>query len=128
MIREMGYHAVRADEHPWEERPNPDGREDQPRRTASDITRRAALTQSRARLWRYPPGAWGRPHAEKVQEEVFVVLRGTLTMLLGDPPEQVELPPESVVAVEPGTLIQLRNEGDEEVHVFVYGVPPVPPG
>ena len=31
------------------------------------------------------------------QEEVFVVLTGTLTVLLGDPPERVDLPPRSVV-------------------------------
>ena len=45
-------------------------------------------------------------------------------MHLGEPAERVELPPESVVAVEPGTPLQLRNEGDEEVVVFIYGAPP----
>jgi mannose-6-phosphate isomerase-like protein (cupin superfamily) len=63
-----------------------------------------------------------------VQEEVFVVLQGTLTMLLGEPPERVELPPEGVVAVEPKTPLQLRNEGDEDVVVFIYGVPPIQGG
>jgi mannose-6-phosphate isomerase-like protein (cupin superfamily) len=66
----------------------------------------------------------GRRHADKVQEEVFVVLEGTLTMHLGDPPERVELPPQSVVAVEPGTALQLRNDGDEEVVVLIWGAPP----
>jgi mannose-6-phosphate isomerase-like protein (cupin superfamily) len=76
-------------------------------------------------VWRYPPGARGRRHADKAQEEVFVVLRGTLTMLLGDPAERVEgLGPESVVAVEPGTPLQLRNETDEELVLFIYGAPP----
>ena len=118
----MGYHVVR--EHEWEERPKPEGREDDPARLASDLTTSAGLTQSRARLWRYPPGARGRRHADKVQEEVFVVLAGTLTMHLGDPPERVELPPPSVVAVEPGTALQLRNDGDEEVVVLIWGAPP----
>jgi mannose-6-phosphate isomerase-like protein (cupin superfamily) len=59
-----------------------------------------------------------------VQEEVFVVLSGTLTMLLGDPPERVDLPTESVVAVEPMTPLQVRNESDEELVLFIYGAPP----
>ena len=60
-----------------------------------------------------------------MQEEVFVVLSGTLTMLLGEPPERVELPPHSVVAVEPKTALQLRNDTDAEVVVFIYGAPPL---
>ena len=60
-----------------------------------------------------------------MQEEVFVVLAGTLTMLLGDPPERVDVPPQSVVTVSPGTGIQMRNESDAEVVVFAYGAPPV---
>ena len=53
------------------------------------------------------------------------MLSGTLTMLLGDPPERVDLEPQSVVAVSPGTGIQLRNQGDDEVVVFAYGAPAV---
>ena len=44
--------------------------------------------------------------------------------MLGEPPERVDLPAESVVAVEPQTALQLRNETDEEVVVFAYGAPP----
>jgi mannose-6-phosphate isomerase-like protein (cupin superfamily) len=118
----MGYQVVR--DHDWEERTPPPGRESDPARHNADLTVSAGLTQSRARLWRYPPGARGRRHADKVQEEVFVVLEGTLTMHLGDPPERVDLPPQSVVAVEPGTALQLRNDGDEEVVVLIWGAPP----
>jgi mannose-6-phosphate isomerase-like protein (cupin superfamily) len=124
----MGYHVVRAGEHSYEERPKPEGRESDPARTASDISTAAELQHSRARLWRYPPGTLGRRHADHAQEEVFVVLAGTLTMYLGDPPERVELPPESVVAVEPGTALQLRNDGADEAVVFIYGAPPVQEG
>ena len=119
----MGYHVVRAHEHEYEERQNP-LREDDPPRLASDTTAAASLRESRARLWRYPPHTRGRRHADQAQEEVFVVLRGTLTALLGEPPERFDLPPESVAAVEPGTPLQLRNETDEEVVVFAYGAPP----
>ena len=121
----MGYHVVEAGEHVFEERPNPTGQEDQIPRLASDLTTAAALKESRARLWRYSPGTRGRRHADQVQEEVFVVLSGTLTMLLGEPPERVELPPHSVVAVEPKTPLQLRNDTGDEVLVFIYGAPPM---
>jgi quercetin dioxygenase-like cupin family protein len=124
----MGYHVVRPTEHAWEERSNPPGREDQPVRRALDLTTTASLEQSRARLWRYPPGSRGRRHADRGQEEVFVVLAGSLTMLLGEPAERVELPAESVVAVEPGTPLQVRNDSEEEAVVFVYGAPPVQAG
>ena len=124
----MAYHVVDAGGHDWEERAAPPGREDQTPRLASDVTTHAALQHSRARLWRYPPGSRGRRHADAVQEEVFVVLSGTLTMLLGEPPERVELPPQSVVAVEPRTPLQIRNDGDVELVVFIYGAPPLQEG
>ena len=59
---------------------------------------------------------------------MFVCLSGALTMLLGEPPERVELPPQSVVAVEPGTPLQIRNDSDEELVVFIYGAPPLQEG
>ncbi len=124
----MGYHVVRAGEHVWEERPNPDSHPDQAPRLASDVTTLASLAQSRGRLWRYPAGTRGRRHADHAQEEVFVVLAGTLTMLLGEPPERVDLPPQSVVAVEPMTPLQIRNDGNEEATVYIYGAPPVQEG
>jgi len=123
MIRRMGYHVVRGGQHDFEERNPPPGREGDPARSATDVSTSAGLRQSRARIWRYPPGSRGRRHADKVQEEVFVVLAGTLTMHLGEPAERVELPPQSVVAVEPGTPLQLQNDGGEEVVVFIYGAP-----
>jgi mannose-6-phosphate isomerase-like protein (cupin superfamily) len=86
------------------------------------------LTHTRARFWRYPPGSRGRRHAERVQEELFVVLEGAATMLLGDPPERVELPRGSVCAVEPGTALQVRNENDEDVLLLIVGAPPVESG
>jgi len=51
-----------------------------------------------------------------------------MTILLGDPPDRVELPAESVVAVEPGTPLQLRNDSAEEAVVFIYGAPPIQGG
>ena len=117
----MGYHVVHADAHEYAERPNVEG---EAVRLASDVTAAAELKSSRARVWRYPPHTRGRRHADHAQEEVFVVVSGQMTMLLGEPPERVDLPPTSVVAVEPMTPLQLRNEGDEELVVFIYGAPP----
>ena len=63
------------------------------------------MTRSRANLFRYPPGAVGRRHIDPIQEEVFVVLDGTLTVHLGegDEPERHELARGSVLVVQPGT-------------------------
>ena len=121
-MRRMGFHAVQGDEHAYEERPNIEG---EPPRLAADVTTAAGLTASRARVWRYPPHTRGRRHADNGQEEVFVVLEGVLTMLLGDPWERVDVGPRGVVAVETGMPLQVRNEGDEELVLFVYGAPPV---
>jgi mannose-6-phosphate isomerase-like protein (cupin superfamily) len=83
-----------------------------------------AMTNMRANVWRYLPGVRGRRHAEGVQEEVFVVLEGAVTMVLGDPPEQVELSASSVAVVQPGTPLQVRNDGDAEAVVLIVGAPP----
>jgi mannose-6-phosphate isomerase-like protein (cupin superfamily) len=84
-----------------------------------------AMTHSRANIWRYPPGSRGKRHADHAQEEVFVVLDGTLTVDLGEPPERHKLAHGSVLVVEPGTALQLRNADDEELVLFIYGAPPV---
>jgi mannose-6-phosphate isomerase-like protein (cupin superfamily) len=121
----VGYHWRSVDALEYEERPPKEGEE--PRRTA-DLTTAVELKESRARLWRYPPHSTGRRHQDHIQEEVFVVISGTLTMLLGAEPERVDLGPGGVVAVEPMTPLQMRNETDEELVVFVYGAPPVQEG
>jgi mannose-6-phosphate isomerase-like protein (cupin superfamily) len=117
----MGYRFVSVDDLVFEERPY---RDDQPPRHAANLTEQVGLQSSRARLWRYPPHVVGRRHRDRAQEEVFVVVSGTLTMLLGDEPERVDLGPGGVVAVEPLTALQMRNETDDDVVVFVYGAPP----
>jgi quercetin dioxygenase-like cupin family protein len=94
-------------------------------RSYVDLTSRLGLVESRARLWRYPPGAAGVPHSEREQEEVFVVLEGTLTLLLGDPAARETMPAGAVAAVAPGTPIHVRNESAGEVVFLVYGAPAV---
>src|SRR5919204_3744778 len=118
----MAWHVVDGSKAEWSERePLFEG---QAPRHYVEVTDEAQLKNSRARLWRYPPGTRGRRHADKVQEEVFVVVSGQLTMLLGDPYERVDVGPESVVAVEPNTPLQVRNESDdEELVLYIYGAP-----
>src|SRR5919199_2828632 len=118
----MDYHVADASSVVWDERPP--AVEGEPPRLVADVTSAAALKQSRGRLWRYPPRTRGRRHADRVQEEVFVVISGRLTMLLGDPPERVDVGPQSVVAVEPNTPLQVRNESNEELVLYIYGAPP----
>jgi len=116
----MPFEIFRASELPWEPRGDDSGRE---------VARLAeSMTRSRANVWRYPPGARGRRHADKVQEEVFVVLDGTLTVDLGEPPERHELERGSVLVVQPETILQLRNASDAELVLFIYGAPPVSGG
>ena len=112
----MGFTIFRANELEWEPRDDGSGR------TVARLS--DSMTSSRANVWRYPPGARGRRHADKAQEEVFVVLDGTLTADLGEPPERHELERGSVLVVETGTILQLRNAGDEELVLFIYGAPP----
>jgi len=113
----VGYTIFEASELEWVPRA-----EDDPRTIArlSD-----AMTQSRANIWRYPPGARGKRHRDLAQEEVFVVLEGTLTVDLEEPPERYVHSRGSVLAVQPGTILQLRNTGEQDLVLFIYGAPPV---
>jgi mannose-6-phosphate isomerase-like protein (cupin superfamily) len=117
----VGYRVIRPSELEFEERPY---HEDEPPRDAADLTTALALERSRARLWRYPPGTRGRRHADRAQEEVFVVLDGEPTMYLGEPPERVELEAGAAVAVQPSTILQIRNESERQATLFIYGAPP----
>ena len=112
----MGFAIFRPEELAFEPRADDDSR---------SVARLSdALSHSRANLWRYPPGARGRRHRDLGQEEVFVVLDGTLTVDLGDPPERHEIGRGGVLVVERGTILQLRNAGDDDVLLFIYCAPP----
>jgi mannose-6-phosphate isomerase-like protein (cupin superfamily) len=90
----------------------------------SPLSDRAGFAHTRANVWRYEPGAKGRRHRHPIQEETFVVLAGTLSMYLGDPPERVDVPAGGVVHVEAGTPLQTVNHGEEELVLYAYGTPP----
>ena len=74
-------------------------------------------------VWRFEPGAAGRRHRQS-QEETFIVLAGTLSMYLGEPPERHDVAPGGLIHVDPGTPLQTVNHGDEDLLVYAYGYPP----
>ena len=84
-----------------------------------------ALESTRANIWLMPAGSRGRRHRELVQEELFVVLEGTATLLLGEPGELIDLPSGSVAVVAPHTPLQLLNDRAEGTVVLIVGAPPV---
>jgi quercetin dioxygenase-like cupin family protein len=116
----VAFRVTRPDEVEWIERePEPGGSA----RYVARLSDELGFQHTRGNLWRYPAGARGRRHRDTIQEETFVVA-GTLTVYLGEPPEQVEVPQGGVVHVEAGTELQLANQGDEEVLLWAYGAPP----
>ena len=116
----MGYSVVRPEELEWETRPSEPG---EPQWHTAELSDRAGFKETRANLWRCEPGAKGRRHKEPVQSETFVVLSGTLTMYLGDPPERESVGEGGLIHVEAGTPLQVVNESDEELLLHVYGAP-----
>lgn len=116
----MGYTVLRPED---QEFAPPSWRPEEPVRRIVEVPLHANMQHSRAHLWKYPPGAAGRKHRPVVQEEVFFVHEGTFHMELGDAAERFELPPRSIVVVEPGTTLKLWNEGPAEGLIWIYGAP-----
>ncbi len=90
----------------------------------AELSDLAGFAHTRANLWRYEPGAKGRRHRHRDQEETFVVLNGKLTMYLGEPPERIEVPRGGLIHVDAKTPLQTVNHGDEDLLLYVYGYPP----
>jgi quercetin dioxygenase-like cupin family protein len=117
----MGHRAILPADLDWVTRPHAPG---EPARHVAELSERAGFGHTRANVWHYEPGARGRRHRHPTQEETFVVLRGTLTMLLGEPPQEAEVPAGGLIHVDAGTALQTVNRGDEDLVVYVYGYPP----
>jgi quercetin dioxygenase-like cupin family protein len=117
----VGFRVIRPGELEWITRPHEPG---EPARHVAELSEQAGFAHTRANVWRYEPGAKGRRHRHALQEETFVVLAGTLSMYLGDPPERTDVPTGAVIHVEPGTALQAANHGDTELLVYAYGTPP----
>jgi quercetin dioxygenase-like cupin family protein len=117
----MAFRVIRQDGLEWITRPH---EHDEPARHVAELSELAGFANTRANLWRFEPGAKGKRHKHPIQEETFVVLAGTLSMYLGEPPERQDVPAGSLIHVEPGTALQSANHGDEDLFVYAYGTPP----
>ena len=117
----MSFRVIRLDELVWITRPHEPG---EPARHVAELSDLAGFAHTRANTWRYEPGAKGRRHRHKTQEETFVVLSGTLSMYVGDPPERQDVPVGGLIHVDAGTPLQTVNHGDEDLVVYAYGTPP----
>jgi mannose-6-phosphate isomerase-like protein (cupin superfamily) len=117
----MSFRALSASELDWITRPHDPG---EPARHVAELSEAAGFAHTRANLWRYEPGARGRRHRHPRQEETFVVLEGTLTMYLGEPPERVQVERGGLIHVPARTPLQTVNHGAVDLLVYVYGYPP----
>jgi quercetin dioxygenase-like cupin family protein len=117
----MAYRVIIPNAFEWTTRPREPG---EPARHVAELAYRLGASHTCANVWRYEPGARGKRHVHAEQEETFVVLAGTLTMYLGEPPERNEVPEGGVVHVEAGTPLQTANHADVDLVVFAYGSPP----
>lgn len=117
----MGFRVLRPSELHWITRPHEAG---EPARHVAELSELAGFAHTRANVWRYEPGAKGRRHRHPIQEETFVVLEGTLSMYVGEPPERQDVPAGALIHIEPGTPLQSVNHGDAELVVYAYGTPP----
>jgi quercetin dioxygenase-like cupin family protein len=117
----VAFRAIRLDDLEWTTRPH---EPEEAARHVAELSELAGFEHTRANVWRYEPGAKGRRHEHALQEETFVVLAGTLTMYLGDPPERQDVSAGGLIHVEPGTPLQTANLGNEDLVVYAYGSPP----
>src|SRR3954471_1614625 len=117
----MGYSVISPGDQPWLTRPHGDG---EPARHVAELSEVTGMEHVRANVWRYEPGAAGRRPRHPPQDETFVVLAGTPSMYLGDPPERRDVPAGSLVHVPAGTALQSANHGDVDVVVYAHGWPP----
>jgi mannose-6-phosphate isomerase-like protein (cupin superfamily) len=113
--------AVGPDDLVWETRPHADG---EPARHVAELSEPLGAVHVRANIWRYEPGAAGKRHRHAEQEETFIVLKGTLSLYVGEPPERVDVPTGGVICVPGATPQQTANHGQVDLVVHAYGYPP----
>ena len=117
----MGFRVILPEEPAWLTRPHEPC---EPARHVAELSELAGFEHTRANLWHYEPGAKGRRHRHVTQEETFVVLRGTLSTYVGEPPERHDVPAGGLIHIDAGTPLQSVNHGAEELLVYAYGAPP----
>jgi quercetin dioxygenase-like cupin family protein len=113
--------VVAPEDFEWLTRPHEPG---EPARHVAELSEMAGIEHTRANVWRYEPHAKGKRHRHKQQEETFVVLSGTLSMYVGEPPERHDVPAGGLIHISPGTPLQSVNHTDADLIVYAYGMPP----
>jgi mannose-6-phosphate isomerase-like protein (cupin superfamily) len=117
----VAHRVTRPDELEWITRPHEPG---EPARHVAELSERLDSGEVRANLWRYEPGAKGRRHRHPTQAETFVVIAGTLSMYVGEPPDRVDVPTGGAIRVPAQTPLQSANHSDVDLLVYAYGTPP----
>ena len=117
----MAHRAISPSDLRWITRPHDPG---EPPRHVAELSELAGFAHTRANVWRYEPGASGKRHQHPQQEETFVVLEGTLTMYIGEPPERVDVPRGGLIHIDARTPLQSANHGSGDLLVYAYGYPP----
>jgi mannose-6-phosphate isomerase-like protein (cupin superfamily) len=117
----MAFRAISPEQFHWITRPHEEG---EPARHVAELSDVAGFAHTRGNVWRYEPGAKGKRHRHPRQEETFVVLDGTLTMYVGEPPQRVDVPRGGVIHIDATTPLQSANHGEEDLLVYAYGYPP----
>jgi len=113
--------VVAPEDFEWLTRPHEPG---EPARHVAELSEMAGIEHTRANVWRYEPHAKGKRHRHKQQEETFVVLSGTLSMYVGEPPERHDVPAGGLSHISPGTPLQSVHHTDADLIVYAYGMPP----
>ena len=90
----------------------------------TDLAMQLEATTLGARLWRLHPGQASTRHRHRQTHELYVLLRGTGRIRIGQ--DLHTLDPLSSVLVEPSEVRQLINDTDTEQLWLVVGAPPEP--
>lgn len=83
------------------------------------VRRALGITTFGVNLMTLTPGQRARIHRHAVQEEAYLVLEGTLTVLVEQ--EEYELGPYDAIRVAPALRRQLVNRGSERVLLLALG-------
>ena len=113
--------AIAPEQWAWITRPHEAG---EPARHVAELSEAVGMGALRANVWRYEPGAAGLRHRHALQDEAYVVLEGTLTVYLGEPPSAVEVAERGLVHVPAGTAVQSANHGTADLVVLAFATPP----
>jgi uncharacterized cupin superfamily protein len=90
-----------------------------------DLIEKTGMENMRARLWYFQPGDSVSYHYHDEQEELFYIVKGTGTMIIGEDRERVDIPEGGMIRPSTSTPRHLRNDSDEEAIWLIVGAPAV---